>query len=313
MISDPFRGSRRALFVLLTASLLNLSGFAGIVAGAALVIDADRQFEFAEQYLRSGEYTRAVDEYKRFLYFFPDDSRADEARFKIGTAYFNGNDFESALHACRDLIRRSPGSRYRPQAYWMVGESHVKLGQYDQAVATLEQFAEIAENPELRDESLYRLGWIHMETASFEKARRAFGRIRPHNQTKFNVERVFAELDKEPMVPRKHPGLAGGLSLLPGAGYLYCERYRDALVAFLVNGALIFSTYAAADNDNPALAGILAFASLGFYGANIYGAVGSAHKYNRTKARDFIEQLKQNTRIHLSAERGWVLALRYQF
>jgi len=88
------------------------------------------------------------------------------------------------------------------------------------------------------------------------------------------------------------------------------------LIAFLVNGALIAATYAAFDNDNYALGGILAFVELGFYTANIYGATTSAHKYNKAQTRNFIEKLKQNTKIQLAADyrkRGVLFSFRYDF
>lgn len=43
---------------------------------------------------------------------------------------------------------------------------------------------------------------------------------------------ISEELEKEKQIARKNPRLAGFLSILPGAGQFYCERYQDALVAF---------------------------------------------------------------------------------
>jgi len=39
---------------------------------------------------------------------------------------------------------------------------------------------------------------------------------------------------------------------------------------------------------------------IGFYAGNIYGAVTSAHKYNREQRTGFIEALKQNDNIQIS-------------
>jgi len=73
------------------------------------------------------------------------------------------------------------------------------------------------------------------------------------------------------------------LSVIPGAGYLYLERYQDALISLLVNTALIFAAYEAFDNDLYVLGGIISFVELGFYAGNIYGATTSAHKINRSQ------------------------------
>jgi len=286
-------------------------------AGKTLTINADKQFQFAETYFNRSEYTQAIDEYRRFLYFFPDEHRIDTARFRIGQAYMRSNDFERAIKAFKALLDGSPSQDLLVKSYWLISDSHVALRQYDEAVSNIEHLIALKnEDPDIKDEANYRIGWIYIETGAFDKATTYFDRISPANKTKFAIDNVFAELEKEPLIERKSPFLAGSLSLVPGLGYLYCERPRDALVAFLVNGAMIFATYAAIKNDNPALGGILAFVELGFYSANIYGATGSAHKFNRRKKQNFIDTLKQNTRLQLSSihrNKGFVVALQYRF
>ncbi|RLC31909.1 MAG: hypothetical protein DRH32_03585, partial [Deltaproteobacteria bacterium] len=57
-------------------------------------------------------------------------------------------------------------------------------------------------------------------------------------------------------------------------------------------------------------------AETGVYSGNIYSDVNSAHKYNRSKTRNFIENIRQNTRVNLSAipgEKGLMLSLHYRF
>ena len=41
----------------------------------ALTIDSERQFQFAEELFNSKQYRRAAEEYQRFSFFFPEDSR----------------------------------------------------------------------------------------------------------------------------------------------------------------------------------------------------------------------------------------------
>jgi hypothetical protein len=198
----------------------------------------------------------------------------------------------------------------------LISACQVKLRQYDAAVTTLENLIERVDDPDIKDEANYRIGWIYVETGSFDTARNYFNRIGPQNKTRYDIDRLFAKLAKEPLLEKKSPLVAGTLSIMPGLGYLYCDRPRDALISFIVNGAMIYATYAAVDNDNPALGAILAFVELGFYSANIYGATSSAHKFNRRKKQNFIETLKQNTQLHLSSTHGntgVMFALQYRF
>ena len=47
-----------------------------------VITEIEKQYEFAEQYFSDGEYSRAIDEYKRFLYFFPDNKKKFKNRTK---------------------------------------------------------------------------------------------------------------------------------------------------------------------------------------------------------------------------------------
>ena len=100
---------------------------------------------------------------------------------------------------------------------------------------------------------------------------------------------------------KKSPALAGTLSIIPGGGQLYTHRPKDAAVAFVLSVGTFWAAHDAFDNDQNALGSLLAVIGLGFYAGNIYGAVTSAHKYNRNATEEFIENLKRNTKIRFSA------------
>lgn len=271
-------------------------------AGTVIQIDADTQYDFAEQYFSKGEYSRAVDEYKRFVYFFPGDDRVEGAMFQCGMAFYLGRRYADAVASFHAVIDKFFVSELAVKSYFMVSESHVRLNQYDAAVINLHNLITLSKDADVKDEANYRLGWIYVDNALWDKARLYFEKISPPNREKFRLERLSAELAQEARIARKNPTMAGALSIVPGVGYLYCERYQDALIAFLLNGALIWAAVEAFDNDNPALGALLTFVEVGFYSGNIYGAVGSAHKYNRAKTEQFIENLKKNTKINLSGE-----------
>ncbi len=311
-----FRGTHLLLITGLCAFLWTFLFEIQCLAGETHIIDSDEQFKFAETYFNEGAFRQAIDEYRRFIYFFPNDARTDTARFRIGQSYMKNNDFEKAINGFKELLNRSPKADLLVGSYRLISECHVRLRQYDAAVLNLENLMALVDDPDIKDETNYRIGWIYVETGSFETAREYFNRIRLGNKTKYNMDHLFAELEKAPLIEKKSPVLAGTLSIVPGLGYLYCDRPRDALISFAVNGAMIYATYAAIDNDNPALGAILAFVELGFYSANIYGSATSAHKFNRRKKQDFIESLKRNSRLQLSSthrSKGLLLTLQYRF
>ncbi len=290
-------------------------------AGQDLIINSDSQFSYAENLFTKGEYSRAIDEYKRFIYFFPTDERVHFAHYKIGRAYYSSQNYETAVGEFNRLINKMSIGQMSNKAlfaksHWRVSECYVALAQFKAAIISLENLIALVKDRNILDDAYYRIGWVHIETASFDKAIESFSKINPENKPKFQVERVITELKKPLQIPRKDPTLTGFLSVLPGAGYVYCERYQDALIAFLVNAALIFAAYESFDKDLNALGAIISVVGVGFYAGNIYGATTSAHKYNRKKTRDFVETLKRNVKIQLSGSyqyKEMTVALRYSF
>jgi TolA-binding protein len=283
---------------------------------SSIIINPDKQFDFAEYYFSEKDYLPAVAEYKRFIYFFPEDQRVETAMYRIGMSYYLGGHFKNAIDSFNALIDRYVDTDLSVKSYFMISEAYVKQYVFGLAVINLNNLITITHDEEVRDEAYYRIGWIYIEAASWEEARRYFSKISAKNKHKYRLQRLTHELNKENLIPKKNPGLAGFLSIIPGAGYFYCERYQDALIAFLLNGGLIYAAYESFDDDNNALGGVIAFVEFGFYAGNIYGAVTSAHKYNRKQTGRFIETLKNNTKINLSADvknKGICLAFKFNF
>lgn len=285
-------------------------------AGRIRCIDADKQFDFAEHYFGNKEFLNAADEFKRFVYFFPKDARVEMALFKVGMSYYFSEQYTEAIAAFNALVDEYGETALGLQSYWRISESHLKLGAYGAAVIGLQNLIALTDDQGVRDEAYYRIGWIHVEAANWEAASRSFAKISSQNTDKYKLKHLMDELDKEKLIPKKSPRLAGLLSIIPGAGFLYCERYQDALIAFLLNGGLILAAYESFDEGHNALGGLITFVEIGFYAGNIYGSVNSAHKYNRNYTRRFIDRLKENRKITFSSgfnNQGVCLSLRFSF
>ncbi len=282
----------------------------------SVMITPDKQFNYAENLFSNNDYLTAAMEYKRFIYFFPEDKRVERALYQIGMSYYLQGDFKGAVDSFQKLIDKYADTDSAIKSYFKISEAYMKLKAFDSAIINLNNLIVVTHDRDERDEAYYRLGWIYLEMASWEKGRQYFSKISVENKDKYRLEKLAAELEKENLIPQKDPKLAGFLSVIPGAGYLYTERYQDALIAFLINGALIYATYESFDSGNPALGGLLAFVGVGFYAGNIYGAVTSAHKYNRKKTGLFLERLKDNVKINLSADvknKGVCLSFQFVF
>jgi tetratricopeptide (TPR) repeat protein len=282
----------------------------------SLILSPEKQFNYAQDLFSAEDYSTAVNEYKRFIYFFPKDKRVELAMFQVGMSYFLSNHFNEAVDSFKKLTDRYFETEYAIKSYFMMSEAYVKLKAFNLALISLNNLIMITKDEDIRDEAYYRIGWIYIETASWDNARHYLNKISPKNRPKFKLEKLTDELDKEAFIPQKDPKLAGFLSIIPGGGYLYCERYQDALIAFLLNGGLILAAYESFDKGHNALGGLITFVGFGFYAGNIYGSVTSAHKFNRKETGRFIYQLKKNARVNLSADlenKGVFLSFRFSF
>ncbi len=269
-------------------------------ATPTVLLDPERQFQFAEHYFQEGEYYRAIGEYERFIYFFPEAKQVELARYRIGLAYLEGERYQEAIQAFKRLIDEYQTSVYAIKSYLRISEAYVHLKNYDEALINIENVIDIAPDQGIKEEAYYQCGWIYLEKGLWEDAQTCFDKISAKSRKKYRLEQLRKELDKKKLLNRKSPFIAGVLAVVPGSGHLYCERYRDALVSFLVNGALIFAAYEAFDNDQNALGGIISFVEVGFYSGNIYSAISSAHKYNRDEKNRFFRYLKDHAKLNIS-------------
>jgi tetratricopeptide (TPR) repeat protein len=265
-----------------------------------VLLDSERQFQFAEDLFQRGEYYRAIGEYERFIHFFPESEEVVLARYRIGLAYLKGERYEEAIEAFTLVARQYSASAYADQSYLRMGEAYIQLERYDDAITHLEKLIAITPDQNIKDEAHYRCGWSYLKQESWDSAEACFNKISPENRARFRIEDLLRELDKRGDLKHKNPTTAGLLAILPGAGHVYCERYRDALVSFLVNGALILAAWESFDNELYALGGLIAVVELGFYSGNIYSAVGSAHKYNRNEKNRFLRYLEERAKIKIS-------------
>jgi tetratricopeptide (TPR) repeat protein len=265
-----------------------------------IIIDPERQFQFAEYYFKQGEYYRAIGEYERFIYFYPSSDKIERARFKIGLCFLHGEQYAEAIKSFDELIADYKNTEYALKSYITKSKAYARLKRYDAALTGIKNLITVAPSQQIRDKAYYEGGWIYLEMGLWEKAQEFFDKISVKNREKYHLRTMVMELDKKLPLKRKNPMLAGFLAVLPGAGHLYCERKKDALISFLLNGAMIWGAYEAFDHDLNVIGGIITFFELGFYSGNIYSAVSSAHKYNRNKKYIFLDYLKNTTKARIS-------------
>ncbi len=162
-----------------------------------------------------------------------------------------------------------------------------------------------------------QIALTYLKEEKWPEAAKEFRKINKDSKLYPKGEYFAQGLDRIQEVPQKSPGMAGVLAaVLPGAGHLYCERYRDAAIAFLLNGAFIWGIVESFEHDNYVVGGILTFFELGWYSGNIYSAVSSAHKYNQKRMQEYLNFLEKGSDLSIGISfqgKTPMLSLRYDF
>jgi hypothetical protein len=270
-------------------------------AGAAetQVNGADGQFSFAESLFVEGDYYRAISEYKRFVFFFSKNELVEKCAYRIGECYYKAKRWQEALQTFSSFIIKYPESPMKPGALYHKGVAEKQLKRYTDALSTFQELIKLKLH-EFTDKAVYQSGIVLMEMEKWQQAKERFSIVPKDSPLAKSASIIASEILHMDDLPKKSPATAGTLAaILPGAGHLYTERPRDALVAFLLNGAFILGAIELFRHENYIAGGIVTFFEIGWYTGNIYSAVSSAHKYNERTREDFIEHLKEISTLSL--------------
>lgn len=299
----------------LLAGIILLLGPSPALAGQ-IIIDSGEQFELGRTCMEKGQYSRAIVEFERFIHFFPDSPRVLMARYLIGICYLKSDRYEAAREGFFQIIRSEPDTPLAGKALFMVGESYYQQGAPKEAEYYFRQLTEKYPTPELRNQALYRIGWARMKEDRWGDASAFFMKVERGSPLYGSSQELAVQSLKGATLPYKDPAYAGVMAgIIPGMGHAYVSRYKDAAVAFLLNGLFVWAAVEAFNNNNNVLGGILSFFELGWYTGNIYSAVNVAHKYNLKVRNDFRKGLKDCLGLHLlTSKRGAIgLAMTFQF
>ena len=283
----------------------------------SLIIDEASQFKLAGEFFDERDYFRAITEYKRFIYFFPESSLLEMAYLKIGEAYFKGKRWGDAIHAFERLREKFPEGKLTDMSYYLTGLAYFYKKDYSSSRKQFKKIIDSFTASELIDDAMLQIAMSYVEEEKWLEALGSFRGIGKESNLYHFAENFASGLGEMDKLPLKSPALAGTLAaILPGSGHFYTGREKDGITAFSLNGAFIWGAVESYNNKNYAVAGILAFFELGWYLGNIYSAVNSAHKYNKRLKNEYINGLKEKKGFSLgmsSVDKSHYLTFNFRF
>ena len=249
---------------------------------------------FADHLFEQGHYYQAVTEYERFIYFNPGHPAVPRARLQTARCYKMGARYDKAIGLYRQLAELYTGREEGIEAAFQVSECF-RLGEdFDQALSGYSRF--IRENPAhpLADKARWNMAWTYMQLEDYASARKELLSLNGSSLYRAPSQELIAALDELPHARHKSPVVSGVLAaLMPGAGHLYTGQKKQALFSFVTNVLLFFGSYEAFDKEVYTAGGFLSLFSLNYYSGNIFGAITSAHKFNRQKREERLRQAMQ--------------------
>jgi hypothetical protein len=297
----------KTLFISIAAIGLFLSNVSPALP-EQIIIHSEDQFDFAQTLMKKGDYNLAIGEFERFIHFFPHDPYVKKARLLIGVCHLQARRHEAARKIFSQIIRSEQAGSLTGKAVFLTGESYYQQGVSKESEYYFRQVVEEYSDPDLKNAALYRLGWARMQANKWSDASEFFNQVEKESRLYESSRQLAEQSLKGNELPEKNPAYAGVLAaIVPGLGHAYVSRYKDATVAFLVNGLFIWAAIQSFHKDQAVLGGMLTFLEVGWYSGNIYSAVNTAHKYNRKVQNDFRGGLEDRLDLGLfTARRGQI-------
>ncbi len=260
---------------------------------------------FAHHLFDRWHYYQAVTEYERFIYYNPDHPSVSEARLKIAFCYKLGEQYSKSIELFSTLINEYPGQEYSIVAAYNIGDCYRLDGDYEEALIQFNAFVEDYPDHPLADKAQWNSAWIYIDMEDYPSAKDHLFLVRESSTYQSSAQELASAIEELPHLPRKSPRLAGFLAaVIPGSGHLYTGEKKQALFTFFTNALLIFGTYEAFNRDLYVAGGFLSIFALNYYSGNIFGALNSAHKYNRRVKDAYLEGYKLRYELSINLRGG---------
>lgn len=261
---------------------------------------------FANYLFERGHYYQAVTEYERFIYFNPNHPSVPKARLKIAFCYKLGEKYDKALELFRNLLDEYHDQDVGKEAAYQVGECYLESGNYELALIEFENFIEDNPNHLLSEKAKWEMAWTYIYLEEYASAEKQLCLMKEDSLYQKPSQELSSVLKQLPNLPRKSPLKAGFLAaVIPGAGHFYIGKKKQAIFSFITNALLFYGAYEAFASELYAVGGIVSFFSLNYYSGNIFGALNSAHKFNKNVREEYLKgfRSKYNVSINLKGRK----------
>lgn len=259
-----------------------------IMVFSAAPVLSDEAMKIADGLLEQRHYDQAITEYKRFVFFNPEDEQISYAFYKMGLAYRAGRNWQPAIDAFKSSVRRAGHASIANERRLVLATTLIASGNYSLARLELLRVIEFSGEASLRAKARYFDGIASLYMFDWDAVERAFGDFYSESSEGRMVERV-GQINPVLLEARRSyrsVGLARFLStLLPGLGQIYAGDWRDGLNALAINGLGIGLLANAIYHEDYTDAVLISSISMRYYMGNRYRAGVDVRKHNESMDR----------------------------
>lgn len=253
--------------------------------------------KFADFLYSSGDYRRAVGEYRRFLFASPDSQAVDSIKMKIGKCYRLMADYASANDYFQEIVQTSTDPSIREEGIYQIALCWLSSGDYGKIRSLSTQKEMVNDGVSMRVEEVAALSYLYQK--HWDDAHKYINSI-DRKDTLFLAMREYAITGQD--LPQKSKVVAGTLSaLIPGAGKVYCRRPGDGVFSLFLVGLTGFQSYRGFEEKGvDSVSGwVYGVISGVFYLGNVYGSVVAAELYNEQQSDEFLARIRMTFDVNL--------------
>lgn len=234
----------------------------------------------ADHFIKMGNHDAAITEYKRFLFFHPDDTRTAEVYHKIGHAYREQSLWQDAIIAMRNAVLHASEKDTKSEYQLNLAVTLIASKNYD--LARLELIKVSIRNPSgpLYKRAVFLQAVAFIYQFRWEDAQEAL-------QDYTSDETLGTLFNSAINLPRKSTRIAKVLSsILPGTGQIYAGNWKGGLNALILNSALGYVAVDGILDQNYVDAFMWTYYVLfRYYRGNVFRAGQSVDEFNDNTSR----------------------------
>jgi len=249
-------------------------------------------FALGDHLSKMGNYDAAITEYKRFIFFHPDDNRVAKTYYNIGLAYRTQGLWQEAIMAMRNSILHATTDDEKSEYQINLAVTLISSKQYDLAQLELIKLMLRDPNGIFTQRVLLLRAVAYIYQFQWEEAREVL-------QEYTDDDKLDILFNKAANLPQKSTNTAKMLStIIPGAGQFYTKDWRSGLNALVLNSLLGYVAVDAVLDQHYADAAFwMFFIFVRYYQGNFYRAEIAVKTYNKEvsqrAANDILDRLQE--------------------